>query len=38
MAEMRQAIKDNQFEEYRKEFYRCRESVTTEPIVQDVVN
>ncbi len=38
MAEMRQAIRDSQFEDYRKEFYRRRESVPSEPPVQDVVN
>ncbi len=38
MAEMRQAIRDNQFGDYRKEFYRRREPAISEPLVQDVVN
>ncbi len=38
MAELRQAIRDNRFEDYRKDFYRRRESATHAPPVQDAVN
>ncbi len=38
MAELRQAVRDNRFEDYRKEFYGCRESVSKEPISQATVD
>ena len=38
MTELRQAVRDNRFEDYRKEFYRCRESVSKEPISQATVD
>jgi queuine/archaeosine tRNA-ribosyltransferase len=38
MSEMRQAVRENRFEDYRKDFYRRRESVAQEPLDQDAVN
>ena len=38
MAELRQAIRENRFEDYRKEFYRRRESAVNESLSEDAVN
>jgi queuine tRNA-ribosyltransferase len=38
MRELRQAIRQNRFEEYRKDFYRRREPEASETLVQDTVN
>ncbi len=38
MAELRQAIRGNRFEDYRKDFYRRREPVDAEPFPQDAIN
>ena len=36
MREIRQAIRDQRFEEYRKDFYRLRESDASELLAQDM--
>lgn len=36
MKELRQAIRQNQFEAYRKEFYRRRQGETSETLIQEV--
>jgi queuine tRNA-ribosyltransferase len=38
MRELRQAVRQNRFEEYRKDFYRRREPESSETLVQDAVN
>ena len=38
MSELRQAIRQNRFEEYRKDFYRRREPDMSEALVQDMVD
>ncbi|MDX2347383.1 MAG: tRNA guanosine(34) transglycosylase Tgt [Nitrospirota bacterium] len=38
MRELRQAVRQNRFEEYRKDFYRRREPESRETLVQDAVN
>jgi queuine/archaeosine tRNA-ribosyltransferase len=38
MRELRQAIRQNRFEEYRKDFYRRREPDIRDALVQDMVN
>lgn len=38
MRELRQAIRQNRFEEYRNDFYRRREPEASETLVQDTVN
>ena len=38
MRELRQAVRQNRFEEYRKDFYRRREPDASEALVQDTVN
>ena len=38
MAELRQAIRDNRFEDYRKDFYRRRESPAHEALTHDAIN
>ena len=38
MRELRQAIRQNRFEEYRNDFYRRREPDASETLVQDTVN
>jgi queuine tRNA-ribosyltransferase len=38
MSELRQAVRENRFEDYRKEFYRRRESTANEPLPQDSAN
>jgi len=38
MRELRQAISQNRFEEYRNDFYRRREPDASETLVQDTVN
>ena len=38
MAELRQAIRENRFEDYRKDFYRRREPADAEALAQDTVN
>jgi queuine tRNA-ribosyltransferase len=38
MSELRQAIRQNRFEEYRKDFYRRRESDASEALVQALVD
>ena len=38
MRELRQAVRQNRFEEYRNEFYRCREPDAREKLVQDRAN
>ena len=38
MSELRQAIRQNRFEEYRKDFYRRREPDASEALVQDLVD
>lgn len=38
MRELRQAVRQNRFEEYRNDFYRGREPETREALVQDMVN
>jgi queuine tRNA-ribosyltransferase len=38
MAEIRQSIRENRFDAYRKDFYRRREPAVTEPIPHDVLN
>ncbi len=38
MRELRQAVRQNRFEEYRKDFYRRREPDASEALVQDTAN
>ena len=38
MRELRQAVRQNRFEEYRNDFYRRREPDASERLVQDTVN
>ena len=38
MRELRQAVRQNRFEEYRNDFYRRREPDASEALVQDTVN
>ncbi len=38
MRELRQAVRQNRFEEYRNDFYRRREPEASETLVQDTVN
>ena len=38
MRELRQAVRQNRFEEYRRDFYLRREPDTREALVQDMVN
>lgn len=38
MRELRQAVRQNRFEEYRRDFYLRREPETREALVQDMVN
>ena len=38
MRELRQAVRQNRFEEYRNDFYRRREPDASETLVQDTVN
>jgi queuine/archaeosine tRNA-ribosyltransferase len=38
MSELRQAIRQNRFEEYRKDFYRRRESDASEALVRASVD
>lgn len=38
LRELRQAVRQNQFEEYRNDFYRRREPDASEALVQDTVN
>jgi len=38
MSQLRQAVRQNRFEEYRKDFYRRREPDASEALVQDLVD